>query len=413
MGEPAYETWYRGEGVGVPPGKPGGNLSDFGDGMYLTDQRKVAEIYAARRSASPDGRRVLEVSLARGSLGRVLDLSGDSRWHQFMNDTKDPKLLRKSRMHYLQIKHELYAQFFVEFLKRNKIDIRNFDAVIGPEYTTGGRQLCILHKNGQPSKLHQRVRALLRLITASPAQHQAATGDKPGTAPGPIKVSGVLGKVRIGVSMFSRVAARFGVSLLLGYLAAKLRERFDQKILDNELKSMEPAIDAQLAQYTMKALALASVGRPAYANIVVKVSYVVTTDVGDGTAVSTTSIPSAKLTSVYVSHTKPEGAGREESSSPFPYSATFYSYPLFISPPFTFSKEQVDQFRDAIAEMRWYEETLTNKLLHDSDVSRLKGEMQAKDAKMHEAYGPFPPAAIGKEKGYTGGYNMYWWFDDD
>jgi hypothetical protein len=135
---------------------------------------------------------------------------------------------------------------------------------------------------------------------------------------------------------------------------------------------------------------------------VVKVWYYVSSDVADGTITQMPSIPTADLTSVYVSHVKFEGEGKMEESSTFPYSATKYSYPLFISPPLTFPKDQVKLFRAAIAELRWYEEALSNKLLHKSDVNRLKKEMQEKDAKLREAFGPLPPAPVGYEKGYRG-----------
>ena len=55
MAEDSYETWFRGEGAGVAPGKPGGSSHDFGDGMYLTDRQNVAEVYAARRAAGAGG----------------------------------------------------------------------------------------------------------------------------------------------------------------------------------------------------------------------------------------------------------------------------------------------------------------------------------------------------------------------
>src|SRR5262249_21541136 len=137
--------WFRGEGLGVPPAKAGGHLHDFGDGMYLTDREDIAQVYASRRSPGVEYQRVWKVTLDQQTLGRVLDLTLDSRWTKFMNDTRDPHLLGKSRLEYVKIKQELYGQFFEEFLHTNKINIRNYDAVIGPEYNLGGKQLCILH----------------------------------------------------------------------------------------------------------------------------------------------------------------------------------------------------------------------------------------------------------------------------
>ena len=227
----AEETWYRGEGVGVPPGKPGGNLSDFGDGLYLTDGPAVAEIYAARRAVTSGDKLVLVVRLQRGSLGMVLDLSLDARWQLFMNDKTERLLLGKSRMQYLQTKHELYAQFFKEFLTRYKIDIKSYDAVIGPEYTTGGRQLCILHKNGLATKLQERVRALFRLVAPSGTKAPVADGAKPGPSgnkapataglkPGPVQLPKPGTRtinLRAGLRTAVRYAGAVGVQAILIY----------------------------------------------------------------------------------------------------------------------------------------------------------------------------------------------------
>ena len=113
-----YETWFRGEGAGVPPARPGGHLQDFGDGMYLTDSVEVAKIYAQRRAPRVEDQRVWMATLERKSLGIVLDLTLDSRWSRFMNE---PLHKGASRLHFLKIKHELYNQFFREFVSVNKI----------------------------------------------------------------------------------------------------------------------------------------------------------------------------------------------------------------------------------------------------------------------------------------------------
>jgi hypothetical protein len=131
------QIWFRGEGAGVNPARPGGHLHDFGDGVYFTDQESVARIYAQRRAPALADQRVWMVSLDRSTLGRVLDLTLDTRWHQFMNG-KDPMLVGKTRLEYLKIKHELYDQFFKEFLRLHKLDINSYDVVIGPQIQSRG-----------------------------------------------------------------------------------------------------------------------------------------------------------------------------------------------------------------------------------------------------------------------------------
>ena len=94
------------------------------------------------------------MKVERQSLGRVLDLTMDSRWHKFMTEPHvprdEPSGPAEKSPGSPEIKHELYAEFFKEFQTKNKIDINGYDAVIGPEYVRGGKQLNILHKNGLP-----------------------------------------------------------------------------------------------------------------------------------------------------------------------------------------------------------------------------------------------------------------------
>jgi len=162
---PMTQKWYRGEGVGVAPSKPGGALHDFGDGLYLTDSEDVATLYAKTRAAGTEPR-VLEVNIATEDLGMVLDLTSDSRWIKFMTrpmvqGSTNPHL-SKSRLDYLKIKHELYHDFFEEFVRENKINIASYDSVIGPEYVRGGKQLCILSKKGLQLGIGVRIRNRLR-----------------------------------------------------------------------------------------------------------------------------------------------------------------------------------------------------------------------------------------------------------
>src|ERR1700730_15618520 len=114
MADRVYEIWFRGEGVGVAPARPGGHLHDFGDGMYLTDSEAVAKVYAQRRGSNVAGQRVWMVQIERATLGSVLDLTKDVRWERFMNAPLG-KGLQNNRLHYVKLQHELYDQYFREF----------------------------------------------------------------------------------------------------------------------------------------------------------------------------------------------------------------------------------------------------------------------------------------------------------
>jgi hypothetical protein len=154
--------WYRGESTNAPPAKAGGHLHDFGEAVYFTSQKAVAEKYADVRVHTSGGTvKVYEVAIQRAELGRVLDLTNDPRWRSFMNTPLIPGRMDRTPEKLIRLANENYASFFQQFLQRHKIDIRQYDAVVGPEFVRGGNQLALLHKNGQPSQIAVRIRAAM------------------------------------------------------------------------------------------------------------------------------------------------------------------------------------------------------------------------------------------------------------
>jgi hypothetical protein len=61
--------------------------------------------------------------------------------------------------------NENYGRFFEQFVRVNKIRIKEYDAVIGPECVRGGSQLAILHEDGRPSPLAIKIRGRLRPVS--------------------------------------------------------------------------------------------------------------------------------------------------------------------------------------------------------------------------------------------------------
>jgi hypothetical protein len=163
------EVWYRGQSSAAAPSKPGGSIHDFGDGLYLTNTPKVAGEYADLRVSEVGGRaQVLQLQVGRAELGRVLDLTADPRWTQYMNRPVMPGA-QSPRQLIGGTNNEYYNQVFQGFLKAHKIDLKQYDAVIGPEYVRGGNQLCLLHKDGAPSATAEMVRSRLTPVGGSPA----------------------------------------------------------------------------------------------------------------------------------------------------------------------------------------------------------------------------------------------------
>jgi hypothetical protein len=285
----SVEIWFRGEGVGVPAAKAGGYLHDFGDGLYFSDKLQVAEVYARRRAKDPAGRRVWLVAVKRATLGQVLDLSADPRWTRFMNDTSDRMLLGRSRLYYLKLQHERYGQFFQEFLRLHKISLEKYDAVIGPEYNLGGRQLCILHKRGHAAPLQQRLRTQFRpahLVQARLAAVGRLVRLKTGAIP--LRPSAVASKTlrvvsargsaagngRIGAGA---TAAGVGVALFeiaFQFLWPWLWQKYGlEPMLQQQIDERAPGVEADLVEQLLHAAHLRYLGGRAYANVTLHIKW--------------------------------------------------------------------------------------------------------------------------------------------
>lgn len=156
----AAEVWFRGQSTTVSPSRPGGDLHDFGDGLYFTDEIRVARTYADTRVLNGGGiPQILSLSIERSQLGSILNLSSDPRWKTYLDTPVMPSGPNVQAI--IQRQHELYGEYFGKFLKINSIDIRNYDAVIGPELVRGGQQLCIVDKGGRPTAIRLQIQRQL------------------------------------------------------------------------------------------------------------------------------------------------------------------------------------------------------------------------------------------------------------
>jgi hypothetical protein len=166
------ETWYRGEADGVTPSRPGGDPHDFGDGLYFTSDVDVAKLYAnTRANGNIQLTRVYEVDIDHAQLGRVLNLTNNQRWAEFMKE--QVTLNGPTNEQLIRMANENYGRFFQAFLQKEGINIRQYDSVIGPEFVRGGKQLSLLMKNGQPSRAAVDVRGDFKLIFSGGKEVQA------------------------------------------------------------------------------------------------------------------------------------------------------------------------------------------------------------------------------------------------
>jgi hypothetical protein len=214
------ETWYRGEADGVAPSRAGGDLHDLGDGLYLTSQLDVAQLYAKTRAqGNLQLTRVYEVDIDHAQLGRVLNLTTDRRWTEYMKQQVIPG--GPSNEQLIRQANENYGRFFQSFLQQERIDINHYDSVIGPEFVRGGKQICILMKNGQPSRASIDVRGDFKLVYSGGKEVETVTVRPPNVGSGPsIPLDIPTTNSRIGQALGNQAAvAMAGVMLESMFMA--------------------------------------------------------------------------------------------------------------------------------------------------------------------------------------------------
>jgi hypothetical protein len=311
------ETWYRGEVAGAGPAQAGGHVHELGDGMYLTADEEIAWRYPTlKRSDTPSGRsrvldaqkhHVYEVKVKRSSLGRVLDLTIDARWQKMMRQPVG-KSHRTAEQLAAQTPQN-YFGFFQQFLKINRLDREDFDAIIAWNYldTKNGQKtkmMCIVSKKGNPSRLHWRIRTLFKPVRFRIGQ-QTAVGKlvslgRSATKRGqfiPFRPSAVARKhwvVKVGATRTDGPSpggrGRAGGALagvlidVLLFFAAEYLERIlnrkhqemDERSLKGQIERLEPRLLKELKKQTLWAIYLVSEGKEAYVNITIDVSQYVT-----------------------------------------------------------------------------------------------------------------------------------------
>lgn len=351
-------TWFRGQSSNHQPAKPGQYQMDYGDGLYLTSEKGVAEIYAAKRVAEKGGTPIITQAVIKpGEIGRVLDLTTDLRWQKFL-DTPMVKGNNATRPAVLmRIQQNNYA-LFKEFLRQNNINIAEYNAVKGPELTHGGVQLAILHQNGVETKLGATIRARLVPISTTSAgggATQNGTGKVtvvPGTG-GP-KPGGPGVKISTGgrVVMTVRFIGGSLFMVALSLFAAWLRKKVEDRWLQERMREIEPAISAEIHKRIASIADIQMKGKKAYANVYVDI--VTTSEPYGGEYVE--SFPSVRLKFVDVSDDNTNAEGFASSDSGFGYSKTIR--PFLFSTEVAVADETVSAWRDFVEELNWYEKQM-------------------------------------------------------
>ncbi len=394
--------WYRGEGKGVTPSSPGGAPHDLGDGLYLTDTEDVAWIYARTRAQGDlKNYRIWQVKLNSSRLGRVLDLTTDSRWTKFMTTKNDPSLLGKSRLFYLQAQNELYGQFFKEFLKVHKINIESYNAVIGHEYVRGGKQLCILSNKGRiPTRQQARVRALLRpepwavrLTKTQPSSASTSVKGGGGGSTPAATMKGFATTMKNVAKIAGSLVVMAGVGMIVDFLNQRQIDKRNEKKFMQRMKELEPEIQKFVSARKRMILHSLLEGGSAYVVATVLSEYVAGW-VEDETGGMQSGYGANILTNVLIdalliSTRKFDDSGTLKLTEyrGFLNSARIEYYSMTFSSQVTLPQPIVDEYRDAMQQDQWYNIKKSDTNLLSEDHEELTTEQRALWDYLDETFG--------------------------
>src|SRR5262249_39665616 len=149
----------------------------------------------------------------------------DARWQ------KDLRLVEPN----IKAANSNYGRVFANFVKANNINLDNYDAVIGLDYMRGGRQMCILHKHGQPSPLQAAIRSNF------PPEAIAAEL--------PLDSGSIARRMPTGSSGFGESMTIIGLGLIelaLLLLAPKMQEWANEQWLKGQMEGLKPKIEDEI-----------------------------------------------------------------------------------------------------------------------------------------------------------------------
>ena len=202
----APETWYRGEAPGVPRAKLGGSVHDLTDGLYFTDSAQAAQGYGDLRAGATGGGNTLGATFDRRILGKVLDLPANPQWARFLASKPPVSSMGSTWGEYMGRSTELYNNGFHEFLRQNKLQLTQYDAIIAEDLirNPNAKQLVIVNE-----MIAERVDDMLARVDVP----KAPKAPGPGPAPVSPRAQGAHGEVAPGTQGSKTVSGGGGGTL--------------------------------------------------------------------------------------------------------------------------------------------------------------------------------------------------------
>lgn len=368
------QIWFRGEGVGVPASRAGGDIHDFDDGIYYTDSYDVAKSYSQMRATQSGNERVYQVSVEMKNM-RVLDLTTHPEWAKLMkspllptqpNGQTTEQFLRSAPA------SQNYNGFFKMFLRNAKLNLKDFDAVIGPEFIRGGRQMCILHKEGVPSSIANNLKSIRVPVNSKPV---------PATPVGRLQFQGKIGP---GLKTFVKGTAKSvgaGIALMIvGWLLQKFLDELRMKEIAKEVEERASHKVTEIAE-------VQSSGRNAYVNVTIELFETEQTVVIPMAEPQMVMTQQYRLANVEISDkniNKPF-ADKWDKVERITGTVTYYTTASTNSIQVELSEEEIELYKAYKNEILWYEKALSE-VSAEQDVRRLSREKIELETKFRAAF---------------------------
>jgi hypothetical protein len=164
-----------------------------------------------------------------------------------------------------------------------------------------------------------------------------------------------------------------GLMLALSYWLSKKTQELHQRIINKKIKTFESEVEKTISANKGYIVHAAASGKPVYAIVSVTVYYTVTADT-TAPMPPVQSIPDVRLDKVVMGTQKIEAPGKEYDTGRPP--VTTYYQPFTFSVEVTAPAEAVEQYKAAMQEYKWYEDTLKNPNLLQADIERLTKEKE-------------------------------------
>jgi hypothetical protein len=176
------------------------------------------------------------------------------------------------------------------------------------------------------------------------------------------------------------------INVVIAYLVQKLREKVDEALIRKQMREdIGPEIDRFMAAHQRMVLDNLASGEQAYVTATLEVRSVQLPKYDDAVM----SLPVVQLGSLMISH-KDSSSTAPKRSVETGYSGTItYINEITFSTEVGVPKDDVEDYRDVLQQMKWYEDKLKDKTFAEADRDQFKKQYYSLLDWADKRYGTF------------------------